>query len=164
VSSSGEIHLSAVRVPCPRLSHRPCAARTTVTGMSSAAATSVRSESPSAVSGRHRLRSTALAVGPAVSVALLFWAHSRGSLTVAPLSHYLVVALLFWSPLPFSLPAVLLDDYRDEALPGYHGAARLLRGLLLLPHLLRRGPGRGQVAVSLAGFAAAVILALPVLH
>lgn len=97
-----------------------------------------------------------VAAGPLVTVAALHAAAAHGLLTVAPLRTYLLVALLFWSPLPFSIPAVLLDSFRDAALPGWRGPARLVRGVLLLPVLLTRGPGRVEVAASLAGFVAAV--------
>lgn len=104
-----------------------------------------------------------LLIGPLLSVmALQAWFAVPGtSLHAAPLSMYLLVAVLVWSPLPFSLPAVLLERARDEALPGYRGLGRLRRAALLVPHMLTRSSARVEFAASLVGFAGAVAAAAP---
>ena len=104
-----------------------------------------------------------LAGGPVLTVHLLLAAAARGSLAL-PVWMYLATALLFWSPLPFSIPAVLLDNYRDAYLPGARGPARLVRAVLLPGWLLSRASGvRVEFAASLAGFAVAGFVAAPAL-
>lgn len=107
-----------------------------------------------------------LLLGPAATILALTAAISSGALTTLPASAYLGVALIFWSPLPISVPAVLLEAHRDAALPELRGAGgRALRAVLLLPWLMTSPASRARVAtaVSLVGFAAACMLAYPAL-
>jgi hypothetical protein len=110
-----------------------------------------------------------LALGPVATVVALLVAHSSQAgqagtlLGAAPMSTYLTVALLAWSPLPFSVPAVLMDSARDAALPGFSGSGRLVRGLALVPYMVFRGPARTEMAASLLGFLAAAAVAAPLL-
>lgn len=107
-----------------------------------------------------------LAVGPAATVAGLLHFQSHPYLAVMPITTLLVVALAFWSPMPLSIPALMLGDARDWALPGYRGLfGRMARGVVLLPYLLTapNSPVRTEVALSLAGFAAGLLLAAPTL-
>lgn len=114
-------------------------------------------------------RGWALAVltgGPVATVLglqALYAAPDQTVLSAAPLWMYLVVAVVMWSPLPFSLPAVLLERARDEALPGYEGPARLLRAALLVPYMLTRSPHRVEFLASVVGFALALVLVWPAL-
>lgn len=62
----------------------------------------------------------------------------------------LVAVLLFWSPLPFSLPALIMSTYRDEYLPKTRATSRAVG---LLPYLHRHSVGvRAQLWASIAGF------------
>jgi len=105
-----------------------------------------------------------LAVGPVVSVlaapALLMNFTLPGE---APLVTLVVVAL--WSPFFFSIPALVLADARDRALPQYNGIfGSLIRGVLLVPSLMgAQSPVKTEMRASIAGFAAAVLVAAPVL-
>jgi hypothetical protein len=105
-----------------------------------------------------------LAVGPVVSVlgapVLLKNFTLPGE---APLVTLVVVAL--WSPLFFSIPALVLADARDRALPQYNGVfGSLIRGVLLIPSMMRsQSPVKTEMRASIAGFAAAVLVAAPVL-
>lgn len=74
---------------------------------------------------------------------------------VTPLSWLLVSALLiFWSPLPITVPAILLGDARDATLPHYRGFRRIQRSVLLIPHMLVHSPARVELLCSLVGFVA----------
>lgn len=99
--------------------------------------------------------------GPLGTVVALQYLYAAGAqwLAAAPLSMWLTVAVVVWSPLPFSLPAVILERERDDALPGYRGLGRVVRAALLVPHMLTRSPARVEFAVSLVGFAVAAIAA-----
>jgi hypothetical protein len=107
-----------------------------------------------------------LALGPVVTVfALQSWADS-GAHLVTGLHVYLLVGLLAWSPLPLSLPAVLLANHRDAALHGMRGVVgRCVRAALLVPYLLTHPHSEVKVetAASLAGFITACWWAAPVL-
>lgn len=105
-----------------------------------------------------------LTLGPVATVIALMAGVTLPTSTplgAAPLSTYLIVALLAWSPLPLSLPAVFLERARDEALPGYTGLGRLVRGALLVPYMVTRSPWRVEFLASLVGFAIAVAVAWP---
>jgi hypothetical protein len=73
--------------------------------------------------------------------------------------------VLFWSPVAVSLPAILLQNARDAVLPHWRGPARTaLRGVVLIPLLLRRGsPVRVEMTLSLAGWALGWVWAWPLL-
>lgn len=104
-----------------------------------------------------------LFAGPVLTVAGVITGVASGELMwqSAEPWMYLLVALAVWSPLPFSVPAVLLDDARDAALPGYRGLGRLVRAVRLVPHMVWRSPARVEFTASLAGFALAVAVAWP---
>lgn len=103
-----------------------------------------------------------LGFGPVASLlALVMWYPADpGVFASAPLWMYAVGVLVAWSPLPFSIPAVLLESARDAALPSYRGVGRLVRAVLLVPHMVWASPRRLEFATSLLGFAAASALAL----
>lgn len=103
--------------------------------------------------------------GPVASVAGVLAAHAGGMavMRAGELWMYLVVVLAAWSPLPFSLPAVLLDDARDAALPGYRGLGRAVRAFRLVPHMVWHSPARVEFTASLVGFALALAVAWPAL-
>lgn len=102
-------------------------------------------------------RAAVLACGPLLTVSLLHQGLANSALHSATTTAYLVVALLFWSPLPFSLPAVLLDEHRDAVAAG---RALPVRAALMLPTLLTRPGARLATAASLLGFALAAALVL----
>lgn len=112
-----------------------------------------------------RMLTTALLVGPALTVLAIGAAVSAGALTALSPQAYLLVALVFWSPLPFSVPAVLLEAHRDAALPHLQTnlAGRSARAVLLLPWLMTspRSGARAAATASLVGFCVAVALAAP---
>jgi hypothetical protein len=101
-----------------------------------------------------------LALGPAVSLGLLglvspTLAGSGGA--------YLMLALL-WSPLFFSVPALLMQNERDEALANLTGVTgSALRGLLLVPWMLLRSNVRVEMAVSLCSWVLLLAFTWPVL-
>lgn len=104
---------------------------------------------------RTALTLTVLA-GPWLSVSAasaLTWA---GGLSALPAAVVVAVVLLFWSPLPFSVPAVLMDHDRDLCLPAQSRAFRaaaLIPWMLTSPHSTARVP----MAASLVGFAVACL-------
>jgi len=73
----------------------------------------------------------------------------------------LIVILLAWSPLYFSVPAILMQDVRDETLPEMVGVlGNFTRGFLLLPAILiRRDNYAIEMLASLLGFLIALLLA-----
>lgn len=112
-------------------------------------------------------RALVLAAGPVLTIYTLTALADANALAAAPVSYYLWVALLLWSPLPFALPAVLMDLERDATLPqlAQGPAGRVVRALLLIPAMLvsPRAATRVSTALSLAGFALAVAVAWPAL-
>lgn len=99
-----------------------------------------------------------LVVGPTatvIAVAALTSDPNSTHFGAGPTWMYLVVALVAWSPLPFSLPAVLLERARDEALPGFRGLGRVVRAVRFLPHMVHLSPARAEFRASLSGFAVA---------
>jgi len=91
-------------------------------------------------------RLAVLALGPVVTV--LFTRNLGTGVETASVEA--AVALL-WSPLFFSIPALLLQNERDAALPLERNF--LVRGIKLIPHLLARtSPVRVETAVSVASW------------
>ena len=75
----------------------------------------------------------------------------------------LLGALVLWSPLPLSIPALLLQDSRDAALDHYRGLlGSLVRGSRLVPYLMidAHSPVRAEMTCSVLGFLAAVLVVL----
>lgn len=110
---------------------------------------------------RHSSTAAALlALAPVATVWVLAEAYNLGlpGTDIVPLSYWLWAAVLAWSPLPLSLPAVLLERDRDAALPGYRGFGRVVRALRFPVHMLTVSPARVQFAASLLGFVAAAVL------
>ena len=119
---------------------------------------------PAAARATNWLLFTLLLVGTVLTVTLLADAIGNGTLSVLTPTHYLGAALLFWSPLPFSIPAVLLEGHRDAALPQMRGLVGWpVRAVALLPYLLfsPRSQVRVEVAASLVGFLGACAAAAP---
>lgn len=84
----------------------------------------------------------ALLAGPVVTLELLH--RYVGGIETASLE---TLAVLLWSPLFFSVPALLLQNERDAALPSERNS--LVRGVKLLPYLLgRNSPIRLETIVS----------------
>lgn len=128
--------------------------------MASGAASATRLRPPSVMS------TLVLCVGPVATVALVGLLGHMGVLAAMPLHQYVYVALLFWSPLPFAVPAVMLEAHRDAVMPEARGLRRGGRALALLPAMLTRGSARLATLASLVGFAAAVavVIASPALR
>lgn len=106
-----------------------------------------------------------LVLGPALTMFALtasLTAHLPAMNAATP-ATYAWVALIAWSPLPFSIPAVVLEKARDAALPGFSGLGRATRAVLLVPYMLTRSPARVEFAGSLIGLALAFVVAWPVL-
>lgn len=95
--------------------------------------------------GRGLLRIARLGVllaGPVITLELLH--RYAGSIETASLE---ALAVLLWSPLFFSVPALLLQNERDAALPMERSS--LVRGVKLIPYLLsRNSPIRLETIVS----------------
>lgn len=88
------------------------------------------------------LRLVLLLVGPIVSLA--FAARLGGGIERASIH---TAVMLLWSPLFFSVPALLLQNERDAALPRERNS--LVRGAKLVPYLLStRSPVRAEMLVS----------------
>jgi hypothetical protein len=108
------------------------------------------------------LTSLIVAVGPIASV--LFLLHAAGSswLPGDALAPVVAGTLFMWSPQPLSIPALLTQDARDQALTWYQGVwGSAIRAVRLVPYLLTRASGvRVETAASLVGFAAGVMLAV----
>lgn len=101
-------------------------------------------------------------IAPVVTVyALTLMGRHTELLGAAPLSVWLVAALVLWSPLPISIPAVLLEADRDAALPGYRGFGRVVRAVRLIPHMVLKSDARVAFTASLLGFGGALVIALP---
>ena len=101
-----------------------------------------------------------LAVGPVITVIAI----TSGAVAETMTPMALIVALVFWSPLPFSIPALILQDARDAALDeasGVLGWAR--RTVMLIPWLATATASGARLAaiLSIAGFAAGVATAIP---
>lgn len=107
-----------------------------------------------------------LFAGPLITVNLLLRGIGNGTLTAVTPLMYLGAALLFWSPLPFSVPAVLLDNYRDAALTQLRGVLGWpVRAVALIPHLMLApsSPIRVEMTAAVAGWVLAIGLAAPAL-
>lgn len=105
-----------------------------------------------------------LAVGPVASV-LFLMNHTGFWLQPWQLAGALAIVMSLWSPLPWSIPALMLQDSRDHALADRHGpVGTVRRAFELVPYLTcdPASPVRLEMAASLVGFAVGVIAALPV--
>lgn len=103
--------------------------------------------------GLARLRLAALAAGPWVTAPLL-GAVAAPTAAAEP-QLFLVLAVLLWSPLPIAVPALLLQQARDTALPQLAGpVGSTARAALLLPYLstAARSPVRREMLVSLVSW------------
>lgn len=102
-----------------------------------------------------------LMVGPLASV---WWLSSQAGGSWLPLSALgpvLWAVLIAWSPLPISIPALILQDARDNALADMVGIkGTMVRSVKLLGHLAwsPESPVRAEMIGSLLGFAAAAIV------
>lgn len=102
-------------------------------------------------------RLVVLALGPLLTLALL--GGASGDIGIAGLS---MLAMLAWSPLPIGIPALLLQRERDAALAHYDGVAgSIVRGALLVPHLLAQSGVRLEMAISLITWTVVCIVAWP---
>jgi hypothetical protein len=100
------------------------------------------------------LRLAVLAVGPFVTLA--FVPRVGTGIEVASIE---TVLMLLWSPLFFSIPALILQNERDRALPAERNA--FVRGVKLLPHLLSvRSAIRAEMMVSIATWSVLTFLTL----
>lgn len=113
-------------------------------------------------------RNSTLAAGPIVTV--LATAHLLAGTSLAGYTSLAlwVILLLVWSPLFCSIPALMMQDARDQTLSHLGGRGlhpgNLVRGILLIPALLRRGSSvRAETAISLVGWIGAIIVAAPIL-
>lgn len=92
-----------------------------------------------------------LALGPLVTVAILYarvgtWFDGRQVVIAA------AVALVFWSPLPFAVPALVLQDVRDRIRPDLVGVRAVARAWWVPVGLWRAGGTvRLQWVTSLVG-------------
>jgi membrane associated rhomboid family serine protease len=97
-------------------------------------------------------------LGPALSIIAL---HLSSGGTYLPDEYTwlaFAVALVAWSPLPFAVPALVLQDARDAYAPN---ASTIQRGRGMLPHLLSTGGSVSVVtAASLAGLTGGLVVAL----
>ena len=100
-------------------------------------------------------RMTALAFGPVLTVLALLLAASEATFVDTYLTYGLWAAVVLWSPLPMSVPAVLLDHDRDMALPHL---SRTVRVVALVPWMLTRSPARTEMRVSVVLWAALLAL------
>lgn len=102
---------------------------------------------------------TLLALGPVLSIWWLGSSWASFLPSDARVGAY-IGALIVWSPLPISIPALLLQDARDQALPQYGGVlGSLIRGLLLIGHLCSSPTSRvrAEMTASILGFLAACV-------
>jgi hypothetical protein len=98
-----------------------------------------------------------LAIGPTLTT-LLVWMFLP---TQATLHIAMIAVLVAWSPLFISIPALLVQDARDAALPNLGGPiGSLVRGAALIPYMLipHKSPARLEIGISLAGLALAAVL------
>jgi len=96
-----------------------------------------------------------LAIGPTLCVLLAELGAGSRYLPAGVMAYVLTAILLAWSPLPISIPAVLLGEARDRFEPGRSGPGR---GWRLLRHLgSKESAVRVEFLASLIGFAAAVL-------
>jgi hypothetical protein len=99
-----------------------------------------------------------LAVAPVLCVLAAGVGAGGKYLPVEVLPYALAALLLAWSPLPVSIPAVVLGDSRDSFEPGGRG---LGRGLRMVGNLSSASsPVRAEFLASLVGFAVAAVLVL----
>ena len=82
-----------------------------------------------------------------MTLLLLVTLSSRGVIADEGWAVWLVVASVAWSPLPLSIPAVLLDHERDTALVG---RGFVVRSVALVPWLMfsSRSSVRGLMTTS----------------
>lgn len=109
----------------------------------------------------HSTRRTAAALVLAVVPPLCVFAASTSSnstyLPVGVAPYFMAAVLLAWSPLPTSIPAVVLGAARDNFEPGGRGMAR---GWRMLKGLGRKNsPVQVEFLASIVGFAGACLLA-----
>jgi hypothetical protein len=105
-----------------------------------------------------------LALGPALSVWFVAF-HRFDWFTPQSFTVAMATVLLFWSPLPFSVPALVLQDARDAALPEQRWVDRLVRPFRLLGFLAvsPESSVRTEMVASLLGLVAGVGVMLAVL-
>lgn len=101
---------------------------------------------------RKALTGLLLLLTPAATI--LAMRHTAGGMLLAPdtVAYATLAVLVLWSPLPISLPAVLLGDARDGFRPGAYGVRR---SLALYPYLLGpTSPVRVEAWAHVIGFLA----------
>ena len=102
-------------------------------------------------------------VGPLASVLWLMSQAGHSWLPNDALGPVLLGVLFVWSPMPISIPALIMQDARDAALPQYRGlAASFVRGFLVIPYLMvnKASSIRPEMAASVLGFALACLVVL----
>jgi hypothetical protein len=109
------------------------------------------------------LISLIVGLGPVLSV--LFVASQAGShwLPGIALGPVLAALVLVWSPLPISIPALIMQDARDAALAQYRGAiGNTVRAAKLIGHLMTSptSPIRTEMVASVIGWAIAAVVAV----
>jgi hypothetical protein len=106
--------------------------------------------------GAQRIVTALLLFGPVCSAAAV--SAAAGSVYL-PAEYRMIaawIALAFWSPLPMSIPALALQDVRDQYAPG---APRVRRAIGLIPHLCTAPGATGAAGrASIAGFLAGVAM------
>jgi len=115
---------------------------------------------------RGALATAVIVVGPLAAVVGALLATVTGLAVALPAWMYLWAAVLLFSPLPLSLPAVLMDTERDATLAHWTGPARIARAALLLPVMLFAPTStvRGLTACWLASWAASIALVISTTH
>lgn len=108
-------------------------------------------------------RSLFLGMGPILNVMWLTGQAGSHWLPASALAPVLWAVIVAWSPLPIAIPALVLQDARDNALVEYRGiVGSLVRGLKLMGHLSfsPRSAVRMETIASLIGFFVATGLVL----
>lgn len=99
-----------------------------------------------------------LAVGPILSVLTVLALPATNGGGTWPVWAWLAAVLVVWSPLPISLPAVMLDTYRDSAAATLKASGKKFTGTRLLPAMIA-GSASVATVVSLASFVIALAIA-----
>jgi hypothetical protein len=118
---------------------------------------------PHATTSNGALRPAILTFGPLLTLVVLAALVSNGDLVGRDLTVWSAGAAVLWSPLPISVPAVLLDHERDTALTD---VPWLRRAVLLMPWLMfsSRSAARSLATRSMVSFGALVIGLLVISH
>lgn len=109
-----------------------------------------------------KFKAAAVLFGPSLS--LLFLLSIKGSTWLAPAYFHvsLVAMLLIWSPLFFSIPALILQEGRDNLLTNLSKfPLNIVRGIVLIPAsiLSKNSSIKLLSAFALAGWIFGIVLA-----